>query len=106
MVAALNTVPGVRCRTPEGAFYAFPDCRGLYGIEHGGKTIASDEDVALFLLEVAHVAAVPGGAFGAPGYMRFSYASSEERIEAGIASMRRAVTSARRVADPSAAARP
>lgn len=106
MVAALNTVPGVRCRTPEGAFYAFPDCHGLYGIEHGGKTITSDEDAAIFLLDVAHVAAVPGGAFGAPGYMRFSYATSEERIEAGIASMRRAVTSARRVTDPSATARP
>ncbi len=104
MVAGLNTVPGVRCRTPEGAFYAFADCRGLYGIEHGKTIIATDADVAFFLLDSAHVAAVPGGAFGAPGYVRFSYATSEERIEAGLASMRRAVSSARRVTNPTTAA--
>jgi len=106
MVAGLSTVPGVRCRTPEGAFYAFADVRGLYGIVHGGKTIASDDDVAFFLLEVAHVAAVPGGAFGAPGYVRFSYATSEERIEAGLASMRRAVSDARRASKSNPVARP
>jgi aspartate aminotransferase len=96
MVAGLNKVPGVRCRKPEGAFYAFADCRGLYGIEHGGKAIASDDDVAFFLLDEAHVAAVPGGAFGAPGYVRFSYATSEERIDAGLEAMRRAIVGARR----------
>jgi aspartate aminotransferase len=96
MVAGLNEVPGIRCRKPEGAFYAFADCRGMYGIEHGGKAIASDDEVAFFLLDEAHVAAVPGGAFGAPGYVRFSYATSEERIEAGLESMRRAITGARR----------
>jgi aspartate aminotransferase len=107
MVSGLNSVPGVRCRKPEGAFYAFADCRGLYGIEHDGKTITSDDDVAFFLLERAHVAAVPGEAFGAPGYVRFSYATSEERIKAGIDSIRRAIASARRVADPPpASARP
>ena len=95
MVAELNAVPGVRCRVPEGAFYAFADCRGLYGLPWGEKRIASDEDVAFFLLEKAHVAAVPGGAFGAPGYVRFSYATSEERIRAGVASMRQAVAAAR-----------
>jgi len=91
MVSGLNTVRGIRCRQPEGAFYAFADCRGLYGIESGGKRIESDDDVAFFLLEKAHVAAVPGGAFGAPGYVRFSYATSEERIAAGLESMRRAI---------------
>ena len=91
MVAGLNMVRGVRCRKPEGAFYAFADCRGLYGVDHDGRPIASDEDVAFFLLERAHVAAVPGGAFGAPGYVRFSYATSEERIAAGLESMRRAI---------------
>ena len=91
MVEALRSIPGVRCRVPEGAFYAFADCRSLYGIPYKGKPIASDEDVAFFLLDEAHVAAVPGGAFGAPGYVRFSYATSEERIEAGLESMRRAI---------------
>ena len=103
MVAGLNSVPGVRCRKPEGAFYAFADCRGLYGIEYGGKAISNDDDVAFFLLERAHVAAVPGEAFGAPGYMRFSYATSEARIEAGIESMRRAIGAAKRTSAPVAA---
>ena len=91
MVSGLASIPGVRCRTPEGAFYAFADCRGLYGLNWNGKAIASDENVALWMLDQAHVAAVPGGAFGAPGYVRFSYAANEERIAAGIASIRRAV---------------
>ena len=95
MVEALNGLPGVKCRTPEGAFYAFADCRGLYGIDFKGKPIASDEDVAFFLLERAHVACVPGGPFGAPGYVRFSYATSEERIRAGVAAISRAIGEAR-----------
>ena len=94
MVAGLNALPGVRCRTPEGAFYAFADCSGLYGIDFGGP-ITSDADVAFFLLDRAHVAAVPGGPFAAPGYVRFSYAASEEQIRAGLARMREAIDAAR-----------
>ena len=94
MVAGLESIPGVRCPTPQGAFYAFADVRGLYQVKWNGKTLESDEDVAMFLLDKAHVAAVPGGGFGAPGYLRFSYAASEERIGAGIASIRRAVEEA------------
>jgi aspartate aminotransferase len=94
MIAGLQSVPGVRCRKPEGAFYAFPDVRGLLGLDWKGKPLQTDEDIAFWLLEQAHVAGVPGSGFGAPGYMRFSYAASEERIAAGIASMRRAVESA------------
>jgi aspartate aminotransferase len=94
MVAGLNSVPGVRCRTPEGAFYAFADVRGLYGLSWNGKEIQTDEDVAFWLLDRAHVAAVPGSGFGAPGYLRFSYAASEERIAAGIAAIRSIVESA------------
>jgi aspartate aminotransferase len=97
MVAGLATIPGVRCRKPEGAFYAFADVRGLYGLEWNGKVLTTDEEVAFWLLDRAHVAGVPGGPFGAPGYMRFSYAASEERIEAGIAAVRQAVDEARRV---------
>ena len=95
MVAGLNSLPGVKCRTPEGAFYAFADCRGLYGLTWGDKRLASDEDVAFWLLEKAHVASVPGGAFGAPGYVRFSYATSEERIAKGIESIRAAIAASR-----------
>jgi aspartate aminotransferase len=94
MVAGLGSVPGIRCRKPEGAFYAFADVRGLYGLRWGDKVVATDEDVAFWLLDRAHVAGVPGGGFGAPGYVRFSYAASEERIAAGIAAIRRAVDEA------------
>jgi aspartate aminotransferase len=93
MVAGLKSIPGVKCRTPEGAFYAFADVRGLYGLPwDGAKTgkLATDEDVAFWMLEKAHVAAVPGSGFGAPGYVRFSYAASEDRIAAGCAAIRAA----------------
>jgi aspartate aminotransferase len=96
MVSGLNAIPGIRCRTPEGAFYAFADCRGLYGIEHAGQPIADDKQLMCWILDRAHVAAVPGSAFGAPGYFRFSYATSEDRIRAGLASLRSAVETAKR----------
>jgi len=92
MVEGLRSIPGVSCRMPEGAFYAFPDVRGLYGIAHGGGTLQSDLDVAMWLLSEAHVATVAGTPFGAPGYLRFSYAASEEDIEAGIAAIRTLVS--------------
>jgi aspartate aminotransferase len=95
MVEGLRSIDGVKCRVPEGAFYAFADCRSLCGVPYKGKPIASDEDVAFFLLDEAHVAAVPGGAFGAPGYVRFSYATNEDRIRGGIAAIREAVARAR-----------
>jgi len=94
MVRGLASIEGVKCRVPEGAFYAFADMRGLYGTKWNGKPIASDEDVAFFLLDKAHVAAVPGGAFGAPGFVRFSYATSEDRIEKGIAAIKKAIAEA------------
>ncbi len=94
MLAGLASIPGVSCRKPEGAFYAFADVRGLYGLEWNGKAIATDEDVAFWWLDKAHVAVVPGGGFGAPGYIRFSYATSEERIAAGIAAIKGVVEEA------------
>jgi aspartate aminotransferase len=91
MVAGLESIPGFRCRKPEGAFYCFADVRGLYGLETDSKTLQTDEDIAFWLLDRAHVAAVPGSGFGMPGYMRFSYAASEERIKAGIEAIRSVV---------------
>ncbi len=95
MVNGLRSLPGVTCGMPEGAFYAFADCRALYGLTWGDKKLASDEDVAFWLLDRAHVAAVPGGPFAAPGYVRFSYATNEERITKGIESIRAAIAAAR-----------
>lgn len=96
MVEGLNRIPGVRCRNPEGAFYAFADVRGLYGIPYKDRTIENDLDVAMWLLEEAHVATVAGTPFGAPGYVRFSYACSEEDIEGGLGVIRGCVEAARR----------
>jgi aspartate aminotransferase len=91
MVERLNQIPGVRCRMPEGAFYAFADVRGLCGRSFKGKKLATDEDVAAWMLDQSYVASVPGTPFGAPGYLRLSYACDEDDIEAGLAAFRRAV---------------
>jgi aspartate aminotransferase len=95
MVEGLRTIPGVRCRMPEGAFYAFADVRGLYGAKHNGVELTSDVEIALWLLDAAHVATVAGTPFCAPGYLRFSYACSEEEIEQGIAAIHRCVAAAK-----------
>ncbi len=91
MVEGLRSVPGVKCRMPEGAFYAFADVRGLCDLAPGGERLGTDERVALWLLDAAKVAAVPGTPFGAPGYIRFSFASSLETIDAGIQAMKDAI---------------
>jgi aspartate aminotransferase len=96
MVEGLRSLPGVKCRMPDGAFYAFPDMRGLYGLRVGDKELKSDEDIAFWLVDAAHVAAVAGTPFGAPGYLRFSYACSVETIDEGLAAVRRAIEQARR----------
>ena len=85
MIEGLNAIPGIRCRMPEGAFYAFPSVQGLVGRSpKGGAPLADDLAVAAYLLEAARVAVVPGSAFGAPGYVRLSYATSRELCAEGV----------------------
>ncbi len=86
IVAALNDIDGVHCPTPKGAFYAFADVRGLLNRPVGpnGLEFETSSDLAAALLDEAHVAAVPGEAFGAPGYMRFSYAVADDQIVEGM----------------------
>ena len=86
IVAALNDINGVHCPMPEGAFYAFPNVEGLLNRPMGpnGTTFTTSAELAEALLEEGHVAAVPGEAFGAPGYMRFSYAVADEEITEGM----------------------
>lgn len=93
IVEGLRSLPGVSCRMPEGAFYAFPRVEGLLGRRAGDRVLATDVDVAEWLLETAHAATVPGSPFGAPGYLRFSYACSEGDIDAGIEAIRKAIAS-------------
>ncbi|PAU69100.1 aspartate aminotransferase, partial [Bifidobacterium italicum] len=86
IVSALNDIEGVYCPTPKGAFYAFADVRGLLNRPVGpnGLEFETSSDLAAALLDEAHVAAVPGEAFGAPGYMRFSYAVADDQIVEGM----------------------
>jgi aspartate aminotransferase len=91
MVEGLRTLPGVTCRMPEGAFYAFADFSAHLGKKAGERTLATDEDIASWLLDEAHVATVGGTPFGAPGYIRLSYAVSEDDIRGGLDAMRAAL---------------
>lgn len=77
VIEGLSGIPGLRLRKPEGAFYAFVDCKGLIGKRlPGQKPLESDADIAEFLLETAGIAAVPGAAFGLSPYIRLSFAAA------------------------------
>lgn len=85
VVAGLNAIDGVDCRVPEGAFYTFADCAGLVGkTTPAGKPIETDTDFCDYLLEEAHVAVVPGAAFGLSPFFRISYATSETELTEAI----------------------
>jgi len=84
MVSTLSAIPGFEVAWPDGAFYAFPRVDGLIGARSAGTPIESSFDVAKALLEHAEVAVVPGEAFDAPGYLRFSYALSDQDITRGL----------------------
>jgi aspartate aminotransferase len=92
MVEGLNAVPGMSCRMPAGAFYAFPNTGALYGKSAEGRTVRNSSDLALYLLESAGVALVPGSAFGDDGFIRLSYATSEANIRKGLQRMGEAVS--------------
>jgi aspartate aminotransferase len=95
MVAGLRGIDGIDCRMPEGAFYAFPSVTGLYGKRAGDVVLEDDVAVASFFLEAAQSAVVPGSAFGAPGHVRLSYATSRELISKGMDRIRAAVATLR-----------
>jgi len=84
MLELLCAIPGVSCVEPHGAFYAFPSFEGALGRELGPRRPASTTDLAEVILEEARVAVVPGEAFGAPGYMRLSYALGDDDLEEGL----------------------
>ncbi|HSW09283.1 MAG TPA: pyridoxal phosphate-dependent aminotransferase [Bacillota bacterium] len=88
MAAELSTMPGMTSRVPEGAFYVFPNVSGLLKAGLGGRRFAGSDELAAFLLEEARVAVVAGKGFGSDRHLRFSYATSLERIQAGLARIR------------------
>jgi len=84
IVDLLNEVPGFDCPTPQGAFYVYPSVKGALGKNIRGKVANTSAELATIILDEVEVAAVPGEAFGPSGYLRFSYATSDEDIVEGI----------------------
>ena len=91
IVDRLNSMDGITCSLPKGAFYVFPNVTGLFGKKWGDKKIANSENVTDFILEEAKVAVVAGSAFGNGNYIRFSYATSMANIEKGMDRMQEAL---------------
>ena len=81
----LAEIPGLKINHPEGAFYIFPEVSAYFGKKYGDKTINDANDLAMYLLETGHVATVGGDAFCAPGYIRLSYATSDDNIRKAVA---------------------
>lgn len=80
IVELAKDIPGLEVNKPEGAFYLFPKCSSFFGKSYNGKKIENSTDLAMFLLEVGHVATVGGDAFGDPYCFRMSYATSDDNI--------------------------
>ncbi|MEZ5069648.1 MAG: pyridoxal phosphate-dependent aminotransferase [Bacteroidales bacterium] len=85
------SIDGVKCNTPGGAFYVFPDFSAYLGKSAGDRKIETDMDLCIYLLEVGHIATVPGSAFGAPGCVRISYANSDENLEKAMQRLKKAL---------------
>lgn len=80
VVSLAREIPGVKVNEPQGAFYLFPEVSSFLGKKYGDKVINTSGELAMFLLEVGHVATVDGAAFCLPGYIRLSYATSDDNI--------------------------
>ena len=84
IVSLAREIPGLEVNEPEGAFYLFPKCSSFFGKSADGRTIQSSTDLAMYLLEVGHVATVGGDAFGSPECFRMSYATSDDNIREAL----------------------
>ena len=80
IVSLAREIPGLEVNNPQGAFYLFPKCSSFFGKRDGDRVINNSTDLAMYLLEVGHVATVGGDAFGSPECFRMSYATSEANI--------------------------
>ncbi|MBU8893264.1 MAG: pyridoxal phosphate-dependent aminotransferase [Bacteroidales bacterium] len=80
VVELAEKIEGFKVNVPEGAFYLFPEVKSFFGKSIGDITIKDASDLSLYILEKAHVATVPGSAFGSPDYLRFSYATADEKL--------------------------
>lgn len=95
IVTLLNEIPGVHCPTPTGAFYVYPSVKGVLGKEIRGKRPQTSAELAALILDEVEVAVVPGEAFGPSGYLRFSYATSDEDIVEGVTRIKNLLAEAR-----------
>jgi aspartate aminotransferase len=84
VLAVMNSIPGVVCLRPQGAFYVFPDISCAFGKRHGDRAIANDVDLCNALLEAKGVACVPGSAFGEPNALRISYTCPTAQLPEGL----------------------
>lgn len=91
IVKLAKEIPGLEVNEPQGAFYLFPKCSSFYGKKYGEHTINNSDDLAMYLLEVGHVATVGGDAFGSPECFRMSYATSDENIIEAIKRIKEAL---------------
>ncbi len=90
-VSDLESIPGVSCVNPKGAFYVFPNFSAYYGKSFKGKKIEDSVAMADYFLDEAQVASVPGAAFGADAFVRFSFATSMEVIKEGMERIKKAL---------------
>jgi aspartate aminotransferase len=95
IVDGLNAIPEVSCVMPKGAFYAFPNVSGLFGLRAPGGVLRGSADVCAFLLDEARIATVAGVDFGSDAHIRLSYATGLESIEEGLSRMSKAVRALR-----------
>ena len=91
IVRLAKEVPGFEVNVPQGAFYLFPKCSSFYGKSAHERTITNSDELAMYLLEVGHVACVGGTSFGAPECIRMSYATSDENIVEAIRRIKEAL---------------
>jgi aspartate aminotransferase len=91
VVKLAQQIDGFKVNVPEGAFYLFPEIKSLFGKTDGDITIKDDSDLSMYILEKAHVATVPGSAFGSPDYIRFSYATSDEKLIEAMTRMKNVI---------------
>jgi aspartate aminotransferase len=89
VIELMKDIKGLKNNIPQGAFYLFPEASYYFGKSDGKRTIENAMDLCLYILDKAHVATVPGDAFGSPNYIRFSYATSDDQLREALKRMKK-----------------
>ena len=92
LISLMKEVPHIKVNNPGGAFYLFPEVSYYFGKKLGDTVIKDAKDLCMYLLNQGHVAMTPGGAFGAPDYIRLSYATSEDIIREAVVRIKKALS--------------